>query len=168
MRSFLLSCLVTTLLIAPSVQAAESSSVPMTKKENTKARITKTVNAEAQADYQACLASAIDLREDALIKIFQTREQDLVSALTARKDALKVAMAITTAKERNAQIKTISKNYETKRVATWKTFNTSRDNRLKAYRSAKAECAKALKNEAVSKELSETINTLDTTVKAAE
>jgi hypothetical protein len=77
-------------------------------------------------------------------------------------------MALTDAKERNAQIKTISKNYETSRLATWKTFNTARENILKAYRSSRAACVKNTKTSDLGTDLSATINSVETNIKAAE
>jgi hypothetical protein len=74
----------------------------------------------------ACVQTALDVRETALITAHTALNTAIVQALTVRKDSLKAAWALTDKKARN-----------TARTASWTAFKTSSETAHKAMRDAR-------------------------------
>ncbi len=124
MKKLTSSLLMASFLVASGALPAFASEKPKT------AKVPNTVNV-------ACVATAVDKREGAIITAYQTRTTAITTALQTRQSALKSAWAITIAKDRNAAIRkawssyktsfsAANKTFRTDRMNTWKTFNTDR------------------------------------------
>ena len=116
-------------LLAVSMFAA-SAALPVYADETHTPKVPNTVNV-------ACVATAVDARESAVIAAYEKRSTSITTALQTRQTALKAAWALTVAKDRNAAIraawtafrisfKSANKTFRTERAAAWKTFNTAR------------------------------------------
>jgi hypothetical protein len=116
-------------LLAASLFAA-STALPVYAAETHTTKVPNTVNI-------ACVATAVDARETAVIAAYQTRSTAITTALQTRQTALKAAWALTNAKDRNAAIraawsayrksfKSANATFRASRNAAWKTFNTAR------------------------------------------
>lgn len=84
----------------------------------------------------ACMQTAVETRDTAIVAAFDTYATAVKSALNTRKDALKIAWAITDRKERRTAIMTAWKNYKiaikdaksalkTSKKTAWDTFKTA-------------------------------------------
>lgn len=74
----------------------------------------------------ACMSSAVDKRDTAIVTAFDAFAASTKTALTTRKDALKAAWALTDTAQRQTALK-----------AAWKTFTTSHKSAREAFRTAK-------------------------------
>lgn len=88
----------------------------------------------------ACVQTAIDKREIALITALDARYAAHKTALVARKDALKAAWAVTGIKERLTALKEAWKTYQTALRGTNKTFKTAKNAAWKQYRADRRAC----------------------------
>ncbi len=97
---------------------------------------TNTVVAKPAVDL-ACVAAAVDKRDMAMIAAWDKYSAAIKTALSARKDALKAAWALTDKKARNEAIrkawnayrdsvKAAKKTFRDERTAAWKQFRTDR------------------------------------------
>jgi len=124
--SFLLTAFVASTLFALPIYAEESMGDPV-------AKAPKTLTAEVVA----CAQTSVETRDTAMIAAMDKYNTAVKAALTARKDALKAAWAMTNAKEARAAIKTAWANYKTAAMdarkslkadkkAVWAKFKTDR------------------------------------------
>lgn len=104
----------------------------------------------------ACVGTAVEKRENAIITAFDTENSAIKVALIARKDALKAAWAITDQKARQTTIKkawsdfaVVAKKAKTQlrkdREAAWKTFRED-IKACKATNAVSEESAKGIEN----------------------
>lgn len=85
----------------------------------------------------ACMSSAVDKRDTALIAAFDTFSAAVKSAYTTRKDALKAAWLITDVTQRRAALKT-----------AWEAFRKSQKAAREAFRKSKQAAWKQFKTDA--------------------
>jgi|SRR5581483_7556873 len=88
----------------------------------------------------ACVATAVDTRESAIIAAYQARGTAVTQALQNRQTALKNAWAMTDAKARNAAIRAAWKNYQTDFKAANTTFRKARMDAWTAFNTARKAC----------------------------
>ncbi len=88
----------------------------------------------------ACMVTAVDARDTALMGAWTTFSTSATAALSTRKDALKAAWALTDTAQRNTAIKTAWAAY-TKAVKTARnTFKTAKKSAWKTFKTAAKAC----------------------------
>lgn len=121
------------------------------KRDQRKAELKKSKDVDL-----ACVQTAVEKRENAIISAFDTQSSVVKTALSARKDALKAAWAITDQKERHVAIKkawsdftVTAKKAKTQlrkdRDSAWETFRQD-IKACKATNAVSEESAKGIEN----------------------
>jgi hypothetical protein len=87
-----------------------------------------------------CMQTAVETRDTAILAAFDTYATTVKSALTARKDALKAAWAITDRKERRTAIMTAWKNYKTAIKDARVALKTAKKTAWDAFKAASKVC----------------------------
>jgi hypothetical protein len=85
----------------------------------------------------ACMSSAVDKRDTAVVTAFDTFSASLKTALTTRKDALKAGWSQTSTDARKSALK-----------AAWQTFQQSQKSAREAFRKSKQAAWKQFKTDA--------------------
>ena len=125
--SFLLTAFVASTLFAFPLFATEDG-----EGQGDMPKASKTLTAEVVT----CVQAAIETRDTSIIAAFDTYATAAKAALTARKDALKLAWAIPTPTEMRAALKTAWYNYKTSLKVARKNLKTAKKD---AWTKAKAD-----------------------------
>lgn len=88
----------------------------------------------------ACIQSAIDTRDNALVSALGSYSSSATSALNTRKDALKAAWALTAAKDRRAAIKSAWKTYRSSVSTIRSDFRKAKKSAWTSFYSARKAC----------------------------
>ena len=88
----------------------------------------------------ACMKTAVDARENALMTAWGTFNTSMAAAYAARKAALDAAWVMTDGKARNAAIKTAWTAFNTAKKTAMKQWNTDRKAAWSAFRAAAKAC----------------------------
>lgn len=103
---------------------------------NVNASINATVNAQIMAAVGACMQSAVDKRDTALIGVINTYNTAITSVLATRRDSLKAAWGLTNKDARQSALK-----------AAWNTFRNSHRQALIAKRTSRQAAWKQFRND---------------------
>ncbi len=88
----------------------------------------------------ACIQAAIEKRDTAVVSAYDTLHTSIVSALNARKQALKDAWAKTDRLERRTALKSAWSTYHQSRMGAQKTWRTARRDVWKTFRTDAKAC----------------------------
>lgn len=134
MKKFILSLFLFSLFIVPVASAEDGRSGNVAKK-----------NVDV-----ACVASAVGVREDAIMSAWDKFDDAVTAVLTARKSALVSAWALTDVKERRKAIKDAWATAKKSRREAAKTYASERKSAWVAFKNTVKACGGATASEASS------------------
>jgi hypothetical protein len=106
----------------------------------TKAEYSKQIDKDGAMQSAACIANAVDKRDESILKVFQTYHTALEDALKARRGALVKAWNTADATARKTAVKTATNTYNDTVRAAWKVLRTDREDAWKIFRVAQKLC----------------------------
>jgi hypothetical protein len=95
----------------------------------------------------SCVISAVDKRDTAIIAAFDTYTSAARSALTVRKDALKVAWAIADTSQRKTAIRAAHKTYRSSVMTARNNFKNAKKTAWKQFKSDAKLCGTSVPSE---------------------
>jgi hypothetical protein len=104
------------------------------------ASMVKTKAPILSADMVTCVQNAVDTRDTAIMGAIDAYATSVKAALSTRKDALKAAWAIPTAKDMKAALKTAWANYGVAAKAARTALNTTRKSAWSTFATARKAC----------------------------
>lgn len=107
------------------------------KTTTTTEKTTKTLNL-------ACMQTAVDKRDGALVKAFDAYHTSILTALKNRQSALKTAWGISSTADRQLAIRKAWNEYRTERHTARKTFTTAKNNAWQTFMSERQTCKGSL------------------------